>query len=86
MNNFESKYLIRYPSGRILKLKGMFKLEVIDSMLVPMVHYKNNTSIALDQRAIIENGGKIVYSPRRNLDGLHPEMTKWLIENPHWKE
>ncbi len=77
-------YLIRYPSGKTFRLKGIFKLEPLGDWLVPMIHHENNKSTALDQRGIVEYDGKVVYSPRRNLDGLQPVMTEWLNDNPHW--
>lgn len=79
-----SDYLIRYPSGKTFRLKGVFRLEPTGDWLIPMIHHEGKTSTALDQRGIIEHDEKVIYSPRRNLDGLLPVMTEWLNNNPHW--
>ena len=38
----------------------------------------------LDQLAIVTQCDVQVYHPRRNVDGLSPDMKKWLDQSPGW--
>lgn len=78
------RYLVRYPSGKQFIVHGRFVLAPVNSWLLPSVFQEGNEAVILDQRAIVECEGVEVYSPRRNRDGLYPEMSKWLDHNPEW--
>jgi len=77
-------YLVRYPSGKTFTVRGQFALTPLDDWLVPTVFQDDNKASVLDQRAIVKQAGREVYSPRRNLDGLQPAMTQWLSAHPEW--
>lgn len=78
-------YRIRYPGGDTFSLKGTFALYDLSPNLVPGVDLGGDKPIViLDHRAIVELDGKQVYHPRRNLDGLDPDIRKWLTKHPEW--
>jgi hypothetical protein len=78
------EFLVKYPSGKSFKVKGIFRLEPVGEWIIPMVHHDTETSTALDQRAIVECESKTIYTPRQNLDGMQPAMTEWLNNNVNW--
>jgi hypothetical protein len=80
---------VRYPSGRQFRVVGKFVLAKISDD-DPWVHAvildpdQPEHAILLDQRAIVTLNGINVYHPRRNIDGLTPEMRSWLEDNLAW--
>lgn len=80
----QKKYFIRYPSGKEFSMTGIFKLQPLSKWLIPTIASKNKPLATLDQRAIVEHQGKVVYSPRMNRDGLDGNMIKWMRQNPEW--
>lgn len=77
-------YLVEYPSGMALRVTGRFRLAALDRWLIPVIEQPDGSVIVLDQRGVVTHDEVIVYSPRRNLDGLQLEMTQWLNEHPGW--
>lgn len=79
------RYEVQYPSGRSFSIEGdSFGMARAGDWLVPTISHSEKGDVVLDQRAIVMCDGKRVYSPRDWLDGLDPEMTKWLKEHPDW--
>lgn len=84
------KYFIKYPSSYRFELVGTFSVEEVPdrATLVPTVHvdyHGTQDAVVLDQRAIIrDENNKLVYSPRMYADGMAPQVSKWLRQNPDW--
>lgn len=76
---------VKYPSRKKFTLHGQFSVERLEEFLILVVLQDNDVAVVLDQRAILTHSdGKELYSPRRNLDGLHPAVLEWLIEHTEW--
>lgn len=75
-------FRIEYPSGIKFSQHGRFELRPLGDMLCPIVIVSDSRVLFLDQRAIVSLEGHVVYSPRRNLDGLEKEMMQWIMEHP----
>jgi hypothetical protein len=78
-----TRYHIAYPSGRKFELVGVFSVVDIPPLRAPAIDTGERVML-LDQRAIVTRGGKRVYHPRQNMDGLTTEMRDWLKANPSW--
>lgn len=77
-------YDVRYPSGATRTLRGVFRLVPLDTTMCPAILPSPGSYLLLDQRAIVTCNGAVVYSPRRNADGLGAVMTDWLKQHPEW--
>ena len=77
-------YNVEYPSGMRFSLDGEFQLAPLGDLMVPVVFQGESDAKILDQRAVVSDGVEVVYTPRQNMDGLDPEMSKWLKLNPEW--
>ena len=75
---------VAYPSGKTFKLFGQFALTSVKTWRVPAVLRADGQVVVLDQRAIVTQNNRVIYSPRRNRDGLDPELSNWLNANPTW--
>ena len=78
------RYLVRYPSDRMFEVTGEYKLCPVGDWLTPAVLLTSGEVALLDPRAVVNLLGAEIYSPRRNLDGLSPEMAEWLLKHPEW--
>jgi len=78
------EYLVKYPTGKTFTVRGKFTLTPLGNWLVPAIFQEGNKAAVLDQRAIVEHLGTVVYSPRRHRDGLDPMMAEWLDDHPEW--
>lgn len=79
-----ANYYVRYPSGAAYQPRGQFLLLPLDTTRCPSITLETGGVLMLDQRAIVTCDGAIVYSPRRNADGLGAVMVEWLKEHPEW--
>jgi hypothetical protein len=82
--DIDERYLIRYPSGKTFTCSGRFHKVVLGDLIAPAIVPSVGPVVMLDQRAIVEKGDQQVYSPRRNMDGLQPDIRRWLASNPSW--
>ena len=80
----DTRYLVRYPSGKTFTCCGRFHKVVLGDLIAPAIVPAVGPVLMLDQRAIVKEGEQKVYSPRRNMDGLQPDIRRWLAANPSW--
>jgi hypothetical protein len=84
------KYIIKYPSGHVLKAEGKFKTTRLNDQVLPVVDPKDKGGdgkdiYVFDQRAIVTDAdGKVVYSPRMFMKWLSSPMAKWMKSHPRW--
>jgi hypothetical protein len=78
-----TRYHITYPSGSKFELFGDFSVVDLGPLRLPTIDMGERVMV-LDQRAVVTRGGKRVYHPRQNMDGLTAEMMDWLKANPSW--
>ena len=76
-------YHISYPSGKTFELAGTYMMADVGAWRCPCIDSGNHVHV-LDQRAIVMHDGIQIYHPRRNLDGLDPNLKKWVDDNPEW--
>ena len=76
-------YHVSYPSGKRYLAEGEFKIVDLGPLRCPLVD-QEGAAWVLDQRAIVTQEGKVIYHPRRNVDGLTKDMKDWLGRNPNW--
>lgn len=85
--------LATYPSGVTLSLHGDWKLvetetDLLPTMTVDAVNKDTRepyrTTFVLDRRAIVMDGIRILYSPRRNTVKLSEAHMAWLEDHPEW--
>lgn len=85
--------LASYPSGITLSVHGEWKLIETEADLMPTMAVDGRdkatgsafqTTFVFDRRAIVMDGIRILYSPRRNGDKLSQSDRDWLAEHPEW--
>lgn len=82
-----SRYLVKYPGGQTLRLRGELNLTVIgDAGLCPVIH-DGDRAVVLDPRAIIQEqpGGRIVYRPSAAMSELAPWVRAWMSDHLAWE-
>ncbi len=85
-------YHIYYPSGVMFIVEGTFctMLSPVTSPehegFIPAVIDINNPNqiSVLDPRAIIYDGDKVVFNPRRSILAIPVWTSDWLQKNPKW--
>lgn len=88
--NAPDRYVVRFPSGRVLQIIGRFVLLGLDGELAPAIlppafMDDGNAVNIVDPRAVIRNSaGQLVYEPRPFAHLFLPEMADWLRDHPDW--
>lgn len=77
-------YRVAYPSGKTFTCSGRFEKIVVGDLIAPAIVPSVGPVMMLDQRAIVKEGDKTIYSPRRNMDGLQRDIRRWLKANSRW--
>ncbi len=85
--------LASYPSGVTLSIHGEWGLieredDLLPTMTVDAVNKDTGgpyrTTFVFDRRAIVMDGIRILYSPRRHGEKLSQEHRDWLDAHPSW--
>ena len=79
------RHTARYPNLGIVPMSAsIFLMVEVGDWVVPALDIGGRI-VVLDQRAIVtDESGRVVYSPRRYMDVLDPNMAIWLRQHPEW--
>lgn len=80
-------YLVRYPSGKRLRLSGELEVAVLgDNGACPIID-DGEQVVVLDPRAIVRDraSGEVVYHPSMVAESLAPWVREWLGEHLAWE-
>jgi hypothetical protein len=79
------RFTVRYPSGIVFHGKGRLFFGRIGSQALSAPVLEDGDSVfVLDPRAVVEEGGRRVYEPRRHGLFLAQVWREWLDEHPEW--